>query len=95
MIKKGNRGIIKGRRRVSLLNDKHRTVITLMVHYDEALTYKQQERSREQLCGIQGCPCNKDLGIHGPQLYDIIHVPTKGWKIKPRKMTLFTKNYIT
>ena len=69
------------KRRVILTNDKHNTTISLMCHPYVALTRNQQKRSREQLCGILGCECNKDLGVHGPQAYDISFTRGEGFKI--------------
>ena len=82
-------GSFRRKHRVILTNDKHGTTISLMCHPDEPLTRNQVNRSRDQLCGIPGCECNKDLGIHGPQAYDILFNRGEGWKISSRQSNLF------
>lgn len=79
----------KRKRRIILTNDKHNTSVVLMVHPDEPLTFKQSKRAREQLCGIEGCPCNEKLGTRGPQGYDILYIPGDGWKITSRQLSIF------
>ena len=82
-------GSFSRKRRVILTNNKHGTSIALMTHPDLPLTSNQQRRSREQLCGIPGCECNKDLGTHGPQMYDISYTRGKGFKISSRQILMF------
>ena len=82
-------GSFRRTRRVVLSNDKHDTIISLICHPEIPLTSNQQKRSREQLCGIPGCECNKDLGTHGPQAYDISYTPGEGFKISLKQRLMY------
>ena len=82
-------GSFRRKRRVILTNDKHNTTISLMCHPDIPLTFSQQRRCRDQLCGIPGCECNKDLGTHGPQAYDISFTRGEGFKISSKQYKIF------
>ena len=82
-------GSFRKKRRVILTNDKHNTTISLMCHPDQPLTYSQVRRCRDQLCGIPACECNKDLGTHGPQAYDISFTRGEGFKIISRQYNIF------
>ena len=82
-------GSFRNKRRVILSNDKHGTTIALMSNPLRGLTRNQVKRSREQLCGIEGCECNKDLGIHGPQAYDVFNMSQEGWIIRSKQHNLF------
>ena len=83
-------GSFRRKHRVILSNDKHGTFIALMTHPYVPLTSNQQRRSRQQLCGIEGCECNKDLGTHGPQAYYILYTPGEGFYISTNQLNFFT-----
>ena len=57
---------------VTLKNDFHRTQYTLRTRLYKPLTPGQIKGCRKILCGVPGCSCAGDLGIRGPQLFDVI-----------------------
>ena len=57
---------------VTLKNDFHRTAYTLRTRLYKPLSPAQIKRCRQILCGIPGCACAGDMGVRGPQLFDVV-----------------------
>ena len=66
---------------ITLFNDFHQTQVNLRpvpLEGDDGtigkLSENQIKRARRILCGISGCICGNDLGMRGPQNYEIAPV---------------------
>ena len=68
----------------TLTNDFHNTTITLRTRTGR-LSKRQIDRSRAELCGVEGCTCGGWLGEYGPQTIRILMTPSGGLRLAVKK----------
>ncbi len=52
---------------ITIKNNFHNSEISLRANVGDELTARQIERSKRELCGMDGCTCGGPVGNRGPQ----------------------------